>query len=63
VLRGEIGHKNFWLIDLGSGAERQLTELPADFIVRDFDISPEGNELVFDRLEESSKIAVIERGR
>ncbi|MEJ0006984.1 MAG: hypothetical protein WDM77_11610 [Steroidobacteraceae bacterium] len=27
VLRGDVGHKNFWLIDLRTGAERQLTEL------------------------------------
>ncbi len=40
VLRGEMGHKNLWLIDLTTGAERQLTDFGPDFTVRDFDISP-----------------------
>jgi hypothetical protein len=63
ILRGEIGHKNFWLVDLKSGAERQLTGLTADFVIRDFDISPDGNRIVFDRIEENSNIALIERAR
>jgi Tol biopolymer transport system component/DNA-binding winged helix-turn-helix (wHTH) protein len=61
VLRGEIGHKNFWLVDLKNGAERQLTDLPSEFDIRDFDVSPDGNQIIFDRTEENSEIAVIER--
>lgn len=61
VLRGEIGHKNLRLVALEGGAERQLTELPADFVIRDFDLSPDGTELVVDRVEEYSRIALIER--
>ena len=30
VLRGDIQHKNLWLIDLETGAERQLTNLAPD---------------------------------
>jgi hypothetical protein len=63
ILRGEIGHKNFWLVDLKSGAERPLTGLGADFVIRDFDISPDGSRIVFDRIEENSNIALIERPR
>jgi Tol biopolymer transport system component/DNA-binding winged helix-turn-helix (wHTH) protein len=64
VLRGEIGHKNFWLVDLKTGVERQLTELPTNFDVRgDFDISSDGGHITFDRIEENSEIAVIERAR
>ena len=63
ILRGEIGHKNFWLVDLQSGAERQLTGLAADFVIRDFDVSPDGSRIVFDRIEENSNIALIERPR
>ena len=40
LLRGEIQHKNLWLIDLETGAERQLTNLAPDFEISDFDISP-----------------------
>lgn len=61
VLRGEIGHKNFWLVDLKANTERQLTDLPSDFDIRDFDVSSDGNRIIFDRTEENSEIAVIER--
>jgi len=63
VLRGEVGHKNFWSVDLRSGEEQQLTELAADIIVQDFDLSRDGHRLVFGRTQESSQIALIERGR
>ncbi len=60
VLRGDMGHKNFWLVDLRTGAERQITELPPDVVIRDFDLSRDGREILFDRVQESSRIAVIE---
>jgi Tol biopolymer transport system component len=61
VLRGEIGHKNFVLWDPKSGAERQLTDLPGNFAIGDFDVSPDGQEIIFDRVQETSGIALIER--
>jgi hypothetical protein len=45
-LRGEIQHKNLWLMDLEAGTERQLTNLTSGFDIRDFDISPDGREVV-----------------
>ena len=62
VLRGDVGHKNFWLVDLGTGAERQLTELPPDVVIRDFDLSRDGSAILFDRIQESSRIALIDPG-
>jgi Tol biopolymer transport system component len=62
ILRGEPGHQTFSAADLTSGAQRLLTELPANFVARDFDISPSGNEIVFDRIEEHPDVALIERG-
>jgi dipeptidyl aminopeptidase/acylaminoacyl peptidase len=62
-LRGEIRHKNFWSIDPRSGVERQLTDLPADFALTDFDVSPDGTEIIFERAQASSNIALIERTR
>jgi len=60
VLRGEIRHKNLWLIDLETGAERQLTDVPPDFEVRDFDVSPDGRELLLERVQEHSDLMLIE---
>jgi Tol biopolymer transport system component len=60
VLRGELRHKDLWLIDLDTGAGRQLTELPADFTVRDFDISPDGRELVLEEEQQHSDIVLLE---
>jgi hypothetical protein len=60
LLRGEIEHKNLWLVDLQAGAERQLTKLPSDFDVRDFDISPDGREAVLERVQEHSDIVLLD---
>ena len=62
-LRGEIGHKDLWLLDLKSGGERLLAPLPQDFMVRDFDVSAEGTEIVLERIQENSHLALIERAR
>lgn len=61
ILRGDFDHKNFWLVDLHSGAERLLAELPAEFLIHDFDIAPNGSEVLFDRRQENSELALIER--
>jgi Tol biopolymer transport system component len=61
ILRGEIGHKDLWLLDLNTGAQRLLAELPPEFTIGDFDISADGSEIVFDRQQSSSYLALIER--
>jgi Tol biopolymer transport system component len=60
ILRGEIQHKNLWVIDLDTGAERQLTNLPSAFDVRDFDISPDGHEVVLERVQDRSDVALLD---
>jgi len=62
-LRGEIQHKNLWLIDLETGAERQLTNLPPDFDIRDFDISADGHEVVLERVQERSDVVLLDLPR
>lgn len=62
-LRGEIQHKDLWLVDLDTGAERQLTNLPPDFDVRDFDLSPDGREVVFERVQERSDLVLLDLPR
>jgi Tol biopolymer transport system component len=60
VLKGEIWHKNFWSLDLTTGTERQLTNFNRDYLVSDFDVSPDGREIVFGRLKENSNVILIE---
>jgi len=63
VMRGEIEHKDLWLIDLETGAERQLTRLPADFKISDFDVSSDGREIVVERVQDQSDIVLVDRAR
>jgi Tol biopolymer transport system component len=63
VLRGGIDRKDFWRLDPQTGAARQLTDLPASFVIGDFDVSPDGTEIIFERVQESSSIALIEPTR
>jgi Tol biopolymer transport system component len=63
ILRGEIQHKNLWLVDLESGAERQLTSFPSGVDIRDFDISPDGSKVVLERVQERSDVVLIDRSQ
>jgi Tol biopolymer transport system component len=63
VLRGDIEHKNLWLVNLETGAERQLTNLPADFDIRDFDISADGRDVVLERMQERSDVVILDLPR
>ena len=58
-----IDRKDFWGLNPQTGVERQLTNLPANFVIGDFDVSPDGAEIVFDRVQESSSVVLIERGK
>lgn len=59
-LRGDIQHKNLWLIDLKTGIERQLTNFPSDFDIQNFDLSPGGQEVVLERVQEHSEIVMLD---
>jgi Tol biopolymer transport system component len=63
VLRGEIGHKNLVRVNLESGAEEPLLELPPEIDVRDFDLSPDGRELVLEQVKDNSDLVLIELAR
>jgi Tol biopolymer transport system component len=60
ILKGEVWHKNFWLVDLESGEERQLTNFGRESLIGDFDVAPDGKEIVFARLKENSNIVMID---
>jgi len=63
MLRGEIQHKDLWLMDLETGAERQLTHLAPEFDIRDFDISPDGRDVVIERVQERSNVVLLDLSR
>ena len=63
LLRGEIKHKNLWVINLESGDERQLTNFASDFDINDFDVSPDGHDVVLERIQERSDVVLIDLPR
>jgi Tol biopolymer transport system component len=60
LLRGGIGHKDLWVVDLATGAERQLTSFAPDFEVRDFDLSPDGREVIVEQVQDQSDIVLLD---
>lgn len=60
ILKGELSRKEFWAVDLRSGAERALTNLGTGQIIGDFDVAADGRRIVFDRTHEESDIVLIE---
>jgi Tol biopolymer transport system component len=60
LLRGDLEYKNLWLVDLATGDERQLTNFPRDANIRDFDVSPDGHEIVLERTQERSDVVLLD---
>jgi Tol biopolymer transport system component len=60
LLQGFFRSQNFWLLDLGTGHRRQLTNLRQTAAIKSFDVSPDGKEIIFDRSNENSDIVLIE---
>jgi hypothetical protein len=52
--------QNPWIVDLETGAEQQLSNLPNDFDVHDFDISSDSKEVVFERLQDRSDVRLMD---
>jgi dipeptidyl aminopeptidase/acylaminoacyl peptidase len=50
-------------MDVETGAERQLTNLAPDFDIHDFDISPDGREIVLEREQEHSELVLLDLRR
>ena len=58
-LEGDLAHKNLWQMDLQTGARHPLTDLPPGFDVRDFDVSPDGREIVLERVQHRSEVVLL----
>jgi Tol biopolymer transport system component len=51
---------DFWLFDLRTRTSRKLTSLSRHGTIRRFDITPDGKQIVFDRVRQNSDIVLIE---
>jgi Tol biopolymer transport system component len=60
IMKGDISHKEFWVVDLKTGRERQLTNLGRQSAIGDFDVSADGREIIFDRAREESDIVLFD---
>jgi Tol biopolymer transport system component len=65
IQQGEFWNRrpDFWEVDLKTGRQRQLTKLQPGYTVRNFDVSADGKEILFDRIRENSDIVLIELRR
>jgi len=54
---------DFGWVDLESGQQRQLTDLKQGFRIESFDITPDGKQILFDRLRENSDIVLMDLRR
>lgn len=63
TLRGPMGHQDIWLINLDTGEQSQLTNLAPNFAIQDFDISPDGHQLVIERVQERSDVVLLDLQR
>jgi Tol biopolymer transport system component len=59
-VKGELFSGDFWLLDLATMKERRLTRLDSTAATRTFDITPDGQRIVFDRSSQESDIVLIE---
>ena len=59
VYRAQVSPENFWLLDLPSKKARQLSSVNSRS-TRTFDITPDGTQIIFDRLKDNSDIVLID---
>jgi Tol biopolymer transport system component len=59
-MQGLLASQDFWLLDLTSMKSRRLTRLENRAAMRSFDITPDGKQIVFDRLRENSDVVLID---
>jgi Tol biopolymer transport system component len=51
---------DFWLFDLATKGTRPLTHFSGQGTIRTFDITPDGESIVFDRSRQNSDIVLID---
>jgi len=65
TLQGPAPNQNFFRLDLETGEQRQLTsfDLKSGSAIQNFDISPDGKRIVFDRLRNHADIVLMNLAR
>jgi Tol biopolymer transport system component len=63
LMQGKKPAQDFEWLDLETMERRVLTRFEASSTTRTFDITPDGKQIVFDRLDEASDIVLIELDR
>ncbi|SPE41615.1 hypothetical protein SBA3_4470002 [Candidatus Sulfopaludibacter sp. SbA3] len=56
----DLSAQNLWLLDLATKKTKELTRLNSAGAIRSFDIGPDGNNIVFDRLRGNSHVVLID---
>jgi len=59
-MQGLLASQDFWLLDLASMKSHPLTKLENRATMRTFDITPDGKQIVFDRVRENSDVVLID---
>ena len=59
-MQGLLPSQDFWLLDLITMKTRQLSRLNDRAAMHSFDITPDGKQIVFDRLKDNSEIVLID---
>src|ERR1700722_16253727 len=57
---GMLVSQDFWLLDLAPMKSRLLTRLQNSAAMRTFDVTPDGKQIVFDRVRENSQVVMID---
>ena len=63
VKQGGFRRQDFYLFDLQTGSQRQLTNLRRGESLLRFDVSPDGKRILFERVRENSDIVLLELPR
>jgi serine/threonine protein kinase len=59
----DLQSRDFWLLELATGARRQLTRFADRRRLETFDVTPDGRRIVFDRQDENSDVVLIDVAR
>jgi Tol biopolymer transport system component len=62
-MQNQTPAQDFWMLDLATMQSRPLTKLSTVETMRTFDITPDGQQIVFDRQRDNSDIVLIDLPR